>query len=100
MLAGLLGSAAGAQAQTGSDLVGNWVAVAMGILLLILLGGTVVLGLLWRRSLASRNLLLGSLNATSRARQVIDPAGRVVLANDAFDRLFEGVKAPLPQLLL
>ena len=99
-LAGLLGSATGAQAQTGSDLVGNWVTVAMAILLLILLGGTVVLGLFWRRSLFSRNLLLGSLNATSRARQVIDPAGRVVLANDAFDRLFEGVKAPLPQLLL
>jgi len=99
-LAGFLGSAAGAQAQAGADLVGNWIAVAMGLLLLILLGGAVVLALLWRRSVASRNLLLGSLNATSRARQVIDPAGRVVLANDAFDRLFEGVKAPLPQLLL
>jgi two-component system cell cycle sensor histidine kinase/response regulator CckA len=73
------------------------IAIAALVLLAIALAG---LFWVWRGTAARRDLLLGSLNATSRARQLIDPAGRVVLANDAFGRLFHDAKAPLPQLLL
>ena len=96
----LLAGSHGAHAQEGTAWAADWIMAVLSILVIGLLGAAVTLGLLWRRARGERNLLLGSLNASSRARQVIDPAGKVVLANDAFERLFEGVRAPLPQLLL
>ncbi|WP_374377180.1 response regulator [Dongia sp.] len=76
--------------------------VLIGAALIILLLVVVLAAILvqWRRASARQNLLMGSLNATSRARQLLDPNGRVVLANDAFARLFNNSVAALPQLLL
>ncbi len=78
----------------------DWPLILAICVIIALLGALITLAVLWRRTLGRRDLLLGSLNATSRARQLIDPAGRMVLSNDAFHQLFDGAKAPLPQLLL
>jgi len=98
--AGLV-SAAPAWAQSAEAVAASplWPIVAIAVIIL-LIAALAACAIGWRRTLARRDLLLGSLNATSRARQLIDPAGRVLLANDAFGRLFQGSEAALPQLLM
>lgn len=78
--------------------VSPWGMIALGGVPL-LLAGAGILAWLWRRSAGHRDLLLASLNATSRARQLVDAKGRVVLSNDAFGRLFAGTTGPLPEVL-
>ena len=67
--------------------------ILVGLLLAVGLGGALWL---WREAAHRRDLLLASLNATGRARQLVDNKGRVVLANAAFDQLFAGRREPLP----
>src|SRR5690606_10237417 len=73
--------------------------IVLVVLVLLLGGAALVAGWFWRQAAAKRNLLLASLNATSRARQLVDSQGRVLLSNDAFDRLFGVTGEPLPKLL-
>lgn len=70
------------------------------LLALLFAAGLILAGWFWRRAAQHRDLLMASLNATSRARQLVDGKGRVILANAAFDRLFKTTGRPLPQLLL
>ncbi|TDQ84404.1 two-component system cell cycle sensor histidine kinase/response regulator CckA [Dongia mobilis] len=63
----------------------------------LLAGGA--LALAWWRAMRRRDLVLASLNATGRARQLVDARGRVLLANLAFERLFGRRDEPLPRLL-
>lgn len=102
ILAGTIAAPLAAVAQeTGADIVRDgpsWGAMALTALPL-LAAGAGILAWLWRHSAGHRDLLLASLNATSRARQLVDAKGRVVLANDAFARLFAGTKGPLPEVL-
>lgn len=97
----ILAARATAQDGTAQDQtihVAGWLLSILVALLLAL--GLVLAGWLWRRAAQHRDLLMASLNATSRARQLVDGKGRVVLANAAFDRLFKTSGRPLPQLLL
>lgn len=98
--AGSLISCGPAFAQAGAADAGASLPAWAIVLIIALLAGIAVLGTLWFKAIGRRNLLLGSLNATTRARQLVDPQGRVVLSNDAFDRLFDGAKVPLAELLL
>ncbi|MBL8710699.1 MAG: PAS domain-containing protein, partial [Rhodospirillaceae bacterium] len=86
-----------AQATAGATGAVSW--LLLPSLCIGFLAGAAVLAWFWRRAAARRDLLLASLNSTSRARQLVDGTGRVVLANDAFERLFGSARGALPQIL-
>ena len=52
-----------------------------------------------RRANHARNLLVESFDAASRARQLIDPGGKVVFTNAAYRQIFQNPGVPLIDML-
>jgi two-component system, cell cycle sensor histidine kinase and response regulator CckA len=63
------------------------------------LAGLACLAWLWRRSARNRDLLRASLDASSRARQIVSADGRVIMATAAFRQIFGATDRPLPDIL-